>query len=398
LRVTTCEVKYWKVVGIRKDDWRQDVLKLNERMFDLKLGIRRISELASRTPGCLRFDIGQPEFDTPLNIKKSAIKAIKEGFTGYTSSFGIPELRKTIAKKEREKGLEIDENNVLVTSGSTGALSCCLLNVIGQGDEILVSNPFWAPYEFITVNAHGRLVPTKYFENGEFNPSNIENNINERTKAMIVNTPENPTGRVIEKGQLERIVEIAEEKDLFLISDEVYDKIVFEDAEHHSIAAMAPERTFLVNSCSKTYAMTGWRVGWLIGQEQSLKHIMKTNRALTACPISIAQKAALEALTGPQDCVEEMRRVYKKRRDYAVKKFKEIGLDFIVPRGTFYIFPDIGQDSWKFSLGLLKEKKVSVVPGEVFGSAGKTHVRLSLTIKMKSLEEGLERIEEYLNR
>ena len=373
-------------------------MELNDRMSGLKLAIRRISELASRTPDCIRFDIGQPEFDTPSHIKKSAIEAINEGFTGYTSSFGIPELRKAIAEKECEKGLDIDESNVLVTSGGTGALSCCLLNIISPGDEIIVPNPFWAPYEFITVNAHGKTVQTKYFEDGEFKPGNIEENITERTKAIIVNTPENPTGRVYEKSELEEIVEIAEKNDLFLISDEVYEKIIFRDSEHHSIASMAPERTFLINSCSKTYAMTGWRVGWIIGQERFINTMMRTNRALTACPSSIAQKAALEALTGPQDCVEEMRSEYEKRRDYAVKKFREMGLDFIVPRGTFYIFPDVGRDPWDFSLGLLKEKKVSVVPGDAFGSAGETCVRLALTVNMEAMKEGLERIEEYLNK
>jgi aspartate/methionine/tyrosine aminotransferase len=373
-------------------------LGLNERMLGLKLAIRRISELASHTPGCLRFDLGQPEFDTPIHIKEGAIKAIREGFTGYTSSFGIPELRRAIAEKEREKGLEIDENNVLVTSGGTCALSCCLLNILSPGDELIVSNPFWAPYEFITVNAHGKLVPTRYFEDDEFKPSNIEENISERTKAIVVNTPENPTGRVLEEKELEEIVEIAEEEDLFLISDEVYEKIVFEGAEHHSVAAMAPDRSFLVNSCSKTYSMTGWRVGWIVGQEKFIDTLMKTNRALTACPNSIAQKAALEALTGLQNCVEEMRRAYQKRRNYAVKKFKEMGLEFIVPKGTFYIFPDLDRDPWKFSLGLLEEKKVSVVPGDAFGSAGETCVRLALTIGMEDVREGLGRIEEYLNR
>lgn len=371
-------------------------MKLNERMMSIKLAIRGISELASRTPDCLRFDIGQPEFDTPQHIKDGAIKAIEEGFTGYTSSYGIPDLRKAIAEKEREKGLSINADNVLVTSGGAGALSCCLLNMLSPRDEVIVSNPFWAPYGFIALNAHGRLVQTKFFEGEEFKAVNIEENVSSRTRAIIVNTPENPTGRVLSERHLEEIAEIAEREDLFIISDEVYEKIIFREAQHHSIASKAPDRTFLVNSCSKTYAMTGWRVGWVVGPEEFIDPMMRTNRAMTACPSSISQRAALTALTGPQDCVEAMSMEYERRRDYAVDKFTEMGLNFISPMGTFYIFPDIDQDPWKFSLGIIKDKKVSVVPGDAFGSAGKTSMRLALTLKMDDIKEGLGRIEEYL--
>ncbi len=373
-------------------------MEFNKRMAGLKLSIREISELASRTPDCIRFDIGQPDFDTPQHIKDAAVKAINEGFSGYTSSFGIPELRRTIAEKECEKRLSIDENNVLITTGGTGALSCCLLNVLKPGDEIILPNPFWAPYSFIVANAHGKSIPTRFFENGKFMPENIEKNVSKRTSAIIVNTPENPTGRVLEERELKEIANISAENDLFLISDEVYEKIIFENAKHFSIASIAPERTLLVNSCSKTYAMTGWRVGWIVGEERFISEMMKTNRALTACPNSIAQKAALEALTGPQEYVKKMRKEYEKRRNYAVEKFREIGLNFILPKGTFYIFPEIKQDPWKFSLGLLRKEKVSVVPGDAFGSAGKDCVRVALTINMDKIKEGLERIQRYLNR
>lgn len=373
-------------------------MEFNKRMADIKLSIREITKLASLTPDCIRFDIGQPDFDTPQHIKDGAIKAINEGFTGYTSSFGIPDLRKAIAEKEREKGLKIDEKNVLVTTGGIGALSCCILGILEPGDEVISPNPFWSPYTFIVANAHGKLVETKFFENGKFKRENIERNISEKTKAIIVNTPENPTGRVIRKEDLETIADIATENDLFLVSDEVYEKITFGDAKHFAIASMAPERTFLVNSCSKTYAMPGWRVGWVIGEERFIEEMMKINRALTACPNSIAQRAALTALTGPQECVEEMRKEYEKRRNYAVKKLTEMGIDFLEPKGTFYVFPEVKQDSWKFSLGLLKEKKVSVVPGDAFGSAGRSRVRMSLTLTVDKIKEGLERIQRYLNK
>ncbi len=365
-------------------------------MMGLILAIRQITENASRIPDCIRFDIGEPGFDTPQHIKEAAINAINDGFTGYTSSFGISELRKAVAEKERQKGLNIDMSNVLITTGGMGALNCCLLNIICPGDEVIASNPSWSPYDLITTNAYGNLTKTKYFEDGEFAPSNIKKCINKKTKAIIVNSPENPTGRVFKKGELQEIVEMAREHDLFIISDEVYEKIIFRDTPHHSIAPMAPERTFLINSCSKTYAMTGWRIGWLICPDQSTELMMRTNRALVACPNSISQKAALIALTGPQNCVETMIVEHERRSEYATENLEEMGLNFLVPSGTFYIFPDIERDPWKFSKDLLEKKKVSVIPGDAFGSEGRTCIRLALTIDMERIKTGLKRIGEQL--
>jgi aspartate/methionine/tyrosine aminotransferase len=247
------------------------------------------------------------------------------------------------------------------------------------------------------VNAHGALIQTRFFDEGEFRPENIEAKINNRTKAIIVNTPENPTGRVFAKKQLEEIVDLAERRNLFLISDEVYEKIVFGGASHYSLAAMAPERTFLINSCSKTYAMTGWRIGWVTGPKEYMDAMMKINRALIACPSSISQIAALSALTGPQDCVEVMRKAYEMRMEYTVPRLETMGLNFEVPKGTFYLFPDIQRDPWQFALSLLENKQVSVVPGDAFGSAGKTSVRIALTVPLDMLKDGLNRFEEHLS-
>jgi len=373
-------------------------LKLENRLSHIKLSIRKISELASKTKDAIRFDIGQPDFDTPNNVKLAAIKAIQKGFTGYTSSFGISELRKAIAEKESAKGLDITENNVLVTVGGAEAITCCLLNILKPGDEIVIPNPYWAPYTFMIANAYGVPVPARFYENGEFIGENIERAVTKKTRAIIVNTPDNPTGRVIKQKHLEEISNIAQKRDLFVISDEVYEKIVFEDSKHFSIANNIPERTFLINSLSKTYAMSGWRIGLVVGKESFIEEMMKTSRSMVACPSSISQSAALEALSGPQESVEEMRKEYEKRRDYAVKKLAKIGLNFISPEGTFYVFPHIKRDPWSFSLGLLKEKKVSVVPGDAFGSAGQDCVRLALTTSMDKIKDGLDRFEEYLNQ
>jgi len=372
-------------------------MEIDKRITDLKLAIRKISELASKIPDCIRFDIGQPDFDTPQHIKQAAIEAVKEGFTGYTSTFGIPELRKAVAERESEdKDLDISESNVLITQGGSGALVTSFLSILKPGDEVIIPNPFWSPYNFQIVSAHGKPVSVNYFENGEVIEENIEKSITNRTKIILVNTPENPTGRVYKKKDLEKIADIANNHDLFVISDEVYDKLVFGNVKHYSIASIIPERTLLVNSCSKTYAMTGWRVGWLIAKEEFIPEIMKMNRATIACVNSIAQKAALAALTSDQSCVEEMRREYERRRDFAVKKLKEMGLEFINPQGAFYVFPDVGRNSWSFALDLIEREKVSVVPGIPFGSAGKGHVRIALTVGVEKIEEGLKRIENFL--
>jgi len=374
-------------------------MKIDRRITDLRLAIRKISELASKIPDCIRLDIGQPDFDTPEHIKQAAVQALKEGFTGYTSSFGIPELRRAVAEKEsRDKGLSINENNVLITQGGSGALVTSFLSILKPGDEVIIPNPFWSPYNFQIVSAHGRPVSVNYFESGELVEENIEEKINDKTKIILVNSPENPTGRVYNKKDLEKIADIANNHDLFVISDEVYDKLVFGNAKHFSIASIIPERTLLVNSCSKTYAMTGWRVGWLIAREEFIPEIMKMNRATIACVNSIAQKAALTALTSDQSCVEEMRKEYENRRDFAVNKLKEMELDFINPEGAFYVFPDIGRDSWQFALDLIEKEKVSVVPGIPFGSAGKGHIRIALTVDVDKIEEGLNRVEGFLRK
>lgn len=272
------------------------------------------------------------------------------------------------------------------------------MNILKPGDEVILPNPFWAHYRFLIANAYGIPVPTRFYENGEFVKKNIERAVTKKTRAIVVNTPDNPTGRVIKQKHLEEIANIAQKRDLFIISDEVYEKIVFRDSQHFSIANIMPERTFLINSLSKAYAMPGWRIGWIVGKESFIEEMMKTSLSMVACPSSIGQSAAMEALTGPQESVEEMRREYEKRRDYAVKKLAKIGLNFVSPEGTFYVFPQIKRDPWSFSLGLLKEKKVSVVPGDAFGSAGQDCVRLALTTSMDKIKDGLDRIEEYLNK
>ncbi|MBL7170281.1 MAG: pyridoxal phosphate-dependent aminotransferase [Candidatus Aenigmarchaeota archaeon] len=371
-------------------------MKIDQRIKQLKLGIRRIADLASQKPDCIRLDIGQPDFDTPEHIKQAAIDALKEGFTGYTSSYGISELRGAIAERESEKVPNLNKNNVLVSSGGAGALTCSFLSFLKPEDEVIIPDPYWGPYVFQIVSSHGKPIPINYFSNGKIDADKLEKSITKKTKIILVNSPENPTGRVYTKKDLEEIADIANNHDLLVISDEVYDKLIFGDAKHLSIASMIPEKTLLVNSCSKTYAMTGWRVGWLVGKEEYISEIMKCNRATIACPTSFAQKAAYSALTGDQSCVEEMRKKYEERRDVAVEEFGKLGLEFVKPYGAFYTFPNIGRDSWKFALELLDQRGVSVVPGDAFGSSGKEHIRVALTVDSEKIKEGIEKIGEFL--
>ncbi len=346
----------------------------------------------------VRLDIGQPDFDTPQTVKERMATIVQEDTPTYTSLWGIPELRNAIASFEGHKA-PFSGEHVMVSTGGIGALFCILDTLLDHGDTAVTNDPCWSPYRMIIGATPGQHRQVSYIDDtGQVQESAIRNVIDDTTKLLILNTPENPTGRVYTKEQVQHIGEIAEDEDLYIIADEVYDQLLY-DAEHCSPANLFPDRTIVVNSLSKNFAMTGWRIGWAAATNEELIHdIGKVNRATTACPNYLSQQAALIALQEAQDYTAEMRRAYHERRDLVMNHIHELGWDCISPDGAIYVFPDVGQDSWDFANNLLETEGVAVVPGEPAGPSSDTHIRICFgSASQEQLTEGFNRIERFVS-
>lgn len=369
-------------------------------------GIRVIFEKARQMKDVIRLEVGEPDFDTPNHIKEAAKKALDEGFTHYTPFIGIEELRVAIAEKiKAESGYEVDpDKEIAITPGACSAIYCTVLSTVNPGEKVLIPDPGWPHYEPCVRMAGG--IPQHYplLEGNDFrvDVDDLSKRIDEKTKAIIINSPSNPTGSVLTRKDIEGIAQIAEENDLIVISDEVYEKIIYDNAEHISIASFPNmrERTITINAFSKTYAMTGWRIGYAIAREEIISQMAKLILYTSTCANSIGQKAAIAALRNPQNCVYEMVKEYKRRRDFIVKRLNEIpGISCKVPRGAFYAFPNIkefGMSSSDFALYLLDNAKVSTVPGSSFGKFGEGYLRISYATTLENLEEAMNRIENFL--
>ena len=377
------------------------MMHVSKRVREMKLSIRKITELASAKSDCVRFDIGQPDFDVPQPIKEAAIEAVRNKPTGYTPVSGILPLREKIAEYESKKGIGFGAENVAVTSGGMNALENIFLAVLEPGDEVIIPSPCWPPYLLVVSTAHGKPVLARFFnEKGELDADAIESAVTRRTKAIVVNTPENPTGRVIGKRDLESIAGIAEKHGLVIVSDEVYDHILFDNEKHVSLASIAPERTVIVNSASKTFAMTGWRLGWLACADADfVEQVSKCNRATTACPNAVSQYAVLAALDLERSCIDEMVVEYAKRKEVMLSRVRSLGWGYVEPKGAFYVFPRVGFESWKFSADLIEKAGVSVVPGTPSGSGWEEYARFCFgSTCVEVIEEGFDRIEKFLNQ
>ncbi|NPA15514.1 MAG: pyridoxal phosphate-dependent aminotransferase [Deferribacteres bacterium] len=363
------------------------------------------------------FGAGEPDFDTPENIKEAAIKAIKEGFTKYTPVPGIDELKEAIIEKaEKEQGLKYDKSEVIVSCGAKHSLYNIAMALFEEGDEVIIPAPYWVTYPDQTVLSGAKPVFIYTKEENEFKvlPEELEEAITEKTKALILNYPSNPTGATYTKEELEALAEVILKKNpnMWVISDEVYEKILYDGRTHVSIATVSPEmkeRTLLVNAVSKTYSMTGWRIGWVCGNKEVVAAMSKLQSQSTSNPTSIAQKAAVEALKGPQDKVYEMVKAFNERRDYIVERLNSIeGVSCFKPHGSFYVFPNFSgvygksyngkviEGSMDFAAYLLDEFKVAIVPGVAFGDDN--CARLSYATSMENIKKGLDRIEEAINK
>jgi aspartate/methionine/tyrosine aminotransferase len=361
-------------------------------------GIREILELALKTPGCIRLEIGEPNFPTPPHIIEAANKAAKDGYTKYSQTVGYPQLREAIVNKLHtfNKYRNLSLENVAVTPGSTPGLMGVFTALVNPGDEVLVPDPAWPMYASQIGLVGGVAVHYPTYAADGFAPrlDLLEQVITPRTKAIVLCNPSNPTGAVFPANLVQGIVELAEKYDLYVISDEVYEQLIFE-GEPTTTALYDPERVIGVYSFSKTYSMTGWRVGYLVAQQPVIGLIARTLEPMLSCTGAPNQMAALAALTGPQDCIEEMRVGYQRRRDLVCNILQERGLFQYKPSGAFYVMIDIsstGLDSYDVARTLVSEHKVSCAPGATFGPASGSFVRVSLATAEDDLVEGVKRI------
>lgn len=363
----------------------------------------RAIEMQKQGIDVLKFGTGEPDFDTPDFIKEAAKKAIDEGFTKYTATGGIKELKTAICTKlKRDNAIECVTENVIVTAGGKQALYNLFMVLLNPGDEVIVPSPYWVSYADMIHLAEGKVVTIDTSDNVfKITAEKIQAVITHKTKAIILNSPSNPTGAVIEKMEIEKIAALAQQHDFMIVSDEVYEYFLYDDVKHFSIGSI-PElknRVFTVNAVSKTYSMTGWRLGYLAGPVEYVKAMDDLQGHSTSNPSSISQKAALAALTGPQDSVVEMRNEFARRRDYVYETMNQIpGFKLLKPEGAFYAFPKItSNDSFKFCELLLEKAHVALVPGAAFGEEGEGHLRLSYAASMDDLKEGLRRINSFMN-
>lgn len=360
-------------------------VKFDKRVTGINIsGIRKMFEGAG--PGAINLGLGQPDFDTPPHVKAEAIRAIEEGFTGYTGNMGIPELREALAAKfRRENGLEYGAGQIMVTSGASEALHVAIEALCGQGDEVLVPDPGFVSYSALTTMADARPVPVPLGENLRYDPETIKGMIGPRTKAIVLNSPSNPTGAVQTPAEIRAIVEIARDRGVTVISDEVYEHFIYDGV--HDSPARYGDNVVTVNAASKTYAMTGWRLGYLAAAPDYVDQILKVHQYVQACACSISQRAALAALAGPQECVALMREEFRRRRDYLIGELHAMGVECVTPSGAFYAFPRVGDEEARV-MELLR-KGVITTPGSSFGEHGRGFIRLCYATSMPGLEKAV---------
>ncbi len=357
-------------------------------------GIRRAFEAASSQS--INLGLGEPDFDTPAHIKAAAAEALNSGFTGYTFNKGIPELREAISEKfRRENGLDFSPDEIIVTSGASEALHIAILAVVERGDEVLIPDPGFVSYPPLVRLADA--IPVGIPLNDDDHTISIEGlkeRITGRTRALIINSPANPTGAVETRDSIKAITELASDHNITIISDEVYEYLVYDGAEHISPARFYDD-VITVNAVSKAYAMTGFRLGYVAAGEEYIEPMLKVHQYIQACASSISQRAALAAFSGPQDCVSEMRAAFKERRDYLVSELLGLGFQFPVPRGAFYIFPEV-DDEFEF-VEQLRQRGVIITPGSAFGSRGRNHVRISYAANIDMLRRAIAIIQDFIS-
>jgi aminotransferase len=380
---------------------------LSQKVVNLKpSGIRKFFDIAATMKDVISLGIGEPDFTTPERILEAGIRSLQRGETHYTSNAGLSELRQTIAAHlERLYGVRYDpEGEIIITVGGSEALYLAFTALIDPGDEVIILTPCFVSYQAGVYLAGGVPVevPCRMENNFDLDPQEVRAAITPRTKAILIGYPNNPTGAVASRERLLELVRIAEEHDLMLISDEIYDRLVY-GVPHVCVPALpgARERTILIGAFSKDYAMTGWRIGYCAGPKEIMQGLVRVHQYTIMCAPTTAQAAAITALRECEEDVMEMREEYDRRRKLIVSGLNRIGLPTFEPRGAFYAFPKVsvtGLDDDTFANRLLQEEHVAVVPGNAFGAGGEGFVRCSYATAYEKIEEALRRIEKFVNR
>ena len=379
---------------------------LNPTVVSIKpSGIRKFFDIAATMKDVISLGVGEPDFQTPWQIRKAGINSLEKGKTRYTSNKGIDTLRSEIAKfTKRKYNLEYDpEREILVTVGGSEAIDAAIRAVVSPGDEVIIPEPSYVCYEPITELAGGKpvVIETKAENDFKVTPEELREKITPKTKVLILPYPCNPTGAIMERDDLEKIAEVLRGTDIIVISDEIYAQLTFGGKPHVSVAEIdgMKERTVVVNGFSKTFSMTGWRLGYACGPAPLVKQITKIHQFAIMCAPTTSQYAAIEALTNCDEDVEEMKRQYNMRRRLMVAGFNKIGLECREPKGAFYAFPSIkstGMSSDEFCEKLLNSKNVAVVPGTAFGSGGEGFIRASYCYSTEHISEAISRIGEFV--
>jgi aspartate/methionine/tyrosine aminotransferase len=366
-------------------------------------GIREVVNLALVTPGCIRLEVGEPNFSTPPHIVEAAVEFARKGAVKYTATAGLLSLReRLVAKLARVNNMNVGVNNINCTVGGVGGIAAAMAALLEPGDEVLVPDPAWPNYRLMLAWTHGVLVPYPCSPDNEFlpDPRQVEERITPRTKLMIVNSPCNPTGAVYPRPLLEQLVDIAVRHNLYLLSDECYDEVIL-DGEHVSPASFCTDgRIISAYTFSKTYAMTGWRVGYVVANDKLSDSITKVLESNSSCLPTVCQKAAEAALDGPREPIREMVNAYRERRDLCVGLLEEGGMLISHPHGAFYIMAAVGRsgmDSREFAFDLVKTKQVAVAPGTAFGESARRAVRISLASSPEDLSVGIGRMIERID-
>jgi aminotransferase len=380
---------------------------LSKRIVEIQpSGIRKFFDIVSEMEDAISLGVGEPDFDTPWHIREEGIYSLEKGRTFYTSNAGLKELKQEICRYlKRRLNLSYDyHEQVVVTVGGSEAIDIALRTMLDPGDEVLIPQPSYVSYEPCAVLADGVPVIINLKEENEFRLTKQEllDAITDKTKVLILPFPNNPTGAILEKKDLEEIAQVCIEKDIFVLSDEIYSELTYKD-DHVSIACIPgmQERTVVINGFSKAYAMTGWRLGYAVGPKEIIAQMIKIHQFAIMCAPTTSQYAAVEALKHGDKDVEEMREAYDERRRYLMYSFKKMGLECFEPFGAFYVFPSIkkfGITSEEFATRLLQEEKVAVVPGTAFGDCGEGFLRISYAYSLNDLKIALSKIEDFIKR
>ena len=377
-----------------------------DKVIDIKpSGIRKFFDIVQETEGAISLGVGEPDFDTPWHIRDEGIYSLEKGRTFYTSNAGLKELKEEVVNYlERTQGITYQAaGQVFITVGGSEAIDLAMRAMVNPGDEVLIPQPSYVSYEPCAILADAKPVIIELKAENEFRltPEEVLEKVTDKTKILVLPFPNNPTGSIMDKSDLEKIAKVVIEKDLYVISDEIYGELTY-NGKHVSIASLPgmQERTILINGFSKAYAMTGWRLGYACGPTEIIKQMVKIHQFAIMCAPTTSQYAGIEALRNGDDDVAIMREQYNQRRRYLLNEFKDMGLECFEPFGAFYVFPSIkkfGMSSDEFATRLLKEEKLAVVPGTAFGDCGEGFIRISYAYSLDDLKKAMERLRRFID-